>query len=169
MIPMRGTDRPVIPSSSLPPGPALARNRMPHSRYIAMAVVRSSWASCRLPVRRYSLPRPRWQWTARGRLRDYRVVVCCRVSGARCCVLRRHHVCTIRPLDSPDQESDVVERCSKCDEVIRPHRPMVVVVLTTPITMKQIGLHPELVAVRWHWSCVPPEVQAHLPAEPVNV
>jgi hypothetical protein len=62
----------------------------------------------------------------------------------------------------------VVERCSKCDEVIRPHRPMVVVVLTTPVTMKQIGLQPELVAVRWHWSCAPPEVQAHLPAEPVN-
>ena len=45
---------------------------------------------------------------------------------------------------------------------------MAVVVLTTPVTMKQIGLLPELVAVRWHWSCAPPEVQAHLPTEPVN-
>jgi hypothetical protein len=62
----------------------------------------------------------------------------------------------------------VVERCSKCDEAIRPYRPMVLVVLTTPVTMKQIGVQPELVAVRWHWSCLPPEVQAHLLMEPVH-
>src|SRR5258708_31027813 len=36
------------------------------SRYIVVAVVRWSCASCRLLVSRKSLPRPRWQWATRG-------------------------------------------------------------------------------------------------------
>src|SRR5262245_623523 len=38
---------------------------IPISRYIAVAVVRCSCACSRLPVRRYSLPRPKWQWATR--------------------------------------------------------------------------------------------------------
>src|SRR5262249_32807678 len=44
------------------------QNRMSISRYIVVAVSRCSCACSRLPVRRYSLPRPRWQWATRGRM-----------------------------------------------------------------------------------------------------
>src|SRR5262245_7787190 len=40
---------------------------IPISRYIVVAVVRCSCACSLLPVRRESLPRPRWQWAMRGR------------------------------------------------------------------------------------------------------
>src|SRR5262245_22848692 len=38
---------------------------IPVARYIVVAVVRCSSACSRLPVRRESLPRPRWQWPTR--------------------------------------------------------------------------------------------------------
>ena len=45
---------------------------IPISRYIVVAVARCSWACSRLSVRRYSLPRPRWQWATRGACRARR-------------------------------------------------------------------------------------------------
>src|SRR4030095_12396229 len=41
---------------------------MPISRYIVVAVARCSCACSRLPVRRYSLPRPRWRVGDGGRM-----------------------------------------------------------------------------------------------------
>jgi hypothetical protein len=53
---------------SAPPPPSQARNRMSISRYIVVAVARCSCDCSRLPVRRWSLPRPGWQWATSGRL-----------------------------------------------------------------------------------------------------
>ena len=43
-----------------------SQNRMSISRYSAVAVARCSCACSRVPVRRESLPRPRWQWAIEG-------------------------------------------------------------------------------------------------------
>jgi len=49
-------------SQSMPVSACSNQYAIPISRYIVVAVVRCSRACSRLPVRRYSLPRPRWQW-----------------------------------------------------------------------------------------------------------
>jgi len=41
---------------------------IPISRYIVVAMVRCSCACSRWPVRRESLPSPRWQWAMSGRM-----------------------------------------------------------------------------------------------------
>src|SRR6185436_2604925 len=56
-----------VPSVRVSVSACSSQNGMSISRYIVIAVVRCSCASCRLPVRRWSLPRPRWQWAASGR------------------------------------------------------------------------------------------------------
>ena len=45
-----------------------SQNPMSISRYMALAVMRC-WCACTWsPLRRYSLPRPRWQWATSGRI-----------------------------------------------------------------------------------------------------
>src|SRR5262249_36118967 len=44
------------------------QNCMSIPRYIVIAVVKCSRACSRLPARRASLPRPRWQWATSGRM-----------------------------------------------------------------------------------------------------
>jgi hypothetical protein len=56
-----------------------------------------------------------------------------------------------------------VERCTACDKSIRPHRPMIVLVLSSPSAITQPYPDGRVIPGRWHWSCAPPELLAFLP------